>query len=293
MARLVDYQFESFYRDADHHMLTPNAGTLGETNDGVLYTGIGVNTDGSSQIIVTDIYPDKTYLSGLFMLHFNSLVTTAFSGCHDDNDRRLYLGNYNDVCRIAYGTSYNNSSDVIAVINDPMLFGFAYDPSAQNLVHYIDGVLSYEASGVTFADGASTAPFTIGAVAKSLGSYEDYIDGGSYFCAFFNVTMTEDDFIYLSNNREAVIEMVLTGQDNPNLSFGPSNVLHLIPIDEALGTEFHDLVTGSTFIGQNFPGDDSQWAFDFISRSHQSALFKKGENHNPSALTEQHTVRLD
>lgn len=289
MARIVDYQFDNFDRNANHEAIVVNAGTSGSANDAVMYTGQCLGCDGVDDVIETEIYPDETYLSLITCMTYHGEGLSVL-GNNDGTDRRFYIGVYVSRFRLAYGDQYlDGPNDSFPLDTTGVLIQTA-DPNTLTLNGWKDGEHHIVDHSYTRDSGASTSPFVIGQTPGS----DNFYNPDIRYVIILSATLTQADVDYIFNNPSAILDMLLSGTQNPNLSFGRSDILHYIPFDEGTGNSVYDLVTGDEYQMVNFPTDDTQWTNDDEdSHDVQMSRYKKDAHHNPSGLADPHTIRFD
>ena len=273
MARLLDYQFDNFSTDANGNHIIVNAGTLGSANDAIMYTGQGLEFDGVDDYIKTPFYWSPSDNVGQVRGVFKTILTY---------DETLYQN-------IAGAETANASPDYVfsaiydgkwMVYSNGLTYGNAVTPNtfyrtctivtSATVELYVDGNLECSHSMLDLT--GNDTPLWIGTRApadqtatvipfKGIQSNVIYVDK----------TPTADDIAYDAQHPEALLNMVLTGTDNPNFSFGVSNIILCAPLMKGTGNTVYNVKDSSTLAMSNFPTDDTQWT----NANEQSALVQK------------------
>ena len=282
MARLLDYQFNTFSTDANGNRITPNAGTLGSANDAVLYTGQGLDFDGADDYFDTELLD---FTSGGTVII--STPDLGFNGIWDGSNR-LYVGFYNATnFYFGWGTGYST-----------IAFGTTPISTINRMIITSDNSGTFDCyvnnTNVGTLNGTISAPFSSKFRVGERSDGSSQVGGIVGFLAFLKTKITQADVDYDYNNKGALIDMYLSQTNDPNFSFTLADILHIIPLDEGTGNTVYDLVTGNAYSLINFPTDDTQWTnADELSVVHQKCRYKKDANGNPSALADAGTIRFD
>ena len=286
MALVLDYEFDNFSTAADGTRKVVDAS--GNLNDGTMESGQGLAFDGSNDYIDTGFAVKSTWktLGGVFNFQHNTLAVFVYGGDNAINNR------------FGLGCAYMGYANIYKISNTSIgTFSAVLTKRSTGNVHFWQGTNEvYFTAANDLIDevyNSTPVPFCIGAhvnngVLKYTGS------SIVLHCFILDVEMTDADIIYFNNNSEAIIEMAITQTSNPNLSFQPSNILHLWPLDEGNGNTVTDIITGQVGTMINMPTDNTQWTnADLQPYGHQKFRFKKDVNGNPSALADPKTVRFD
>ncbi len=291
MARLLDYQFDTFSTDTNGNRITPNAGTLGSANDAVLYTGQGLYFDGVDDEIDTGILPNSAIRTLICKFRCDNISDIRrpffgknFLGAGVWDDTSLYM-RFGGTYASATSSAGNYGADIIQTVTFDEASGTAYvyknneapySRSASLIVDSADPTYSYRITDLVA--GSGTLPFK----------------GIAYWSCILTKYITSSDVDYIYNNEEALLNMVITGNSDPNLSFTPADIFSYIPLTEGTGSTVYDLVTGDAYAMTNFPTDDTQWTnADELPNTIQKCRYKKDANGNPSSLADPSTIRFD
>ena len=284
MARLLDYQFDTFSTDANGNRVIVNAGTLGSSNDAVMHTGQGLEFDGVDDYIDTET------------LDFASGGTVIYVGPDDgysgiwDGSNRLYLGTFDDTkFYFGWGSGYSQIDKGNTPINQFNRYIITSDNTGA--VDCFVNNTSVDTFNGTISD-PFTNKFRIGQ--RSDGSSGSIVGGIICGVCVLNKKITSSDVDYDYNNPNALLNMYLKQTDDPNFSFSYADILHIWTLDEGTGNTVYDLVTGDSYSLINFPTDDTQWTnADEESKVHQKERYKKDAHGNPAAPADPNTIRFD
>jgi len=287
MALILDYEFDNFSTAADGTRKVVDAS--GNSNDGTMESGQGLEFDGIDDYINTDIYVDPSYKTCI--VSFKTANTLPATGC------LAYGGDWAKYRRFGFFVA---SGKILFEYGDKYFYGSALSTNTNyravvtydgvNAIGYLDSVQDAIVAASQIPSKEISSGFTF-----RFGDINDWIYSGDVLmCTILDVNISSDDVIYDFNNPNAIIEMLITGTANPNFSFLPSNILHCFTFDESTGNVIHDIVTGKSYSMLNFPSDNTQWTnADLQPYGHQKLRFKKDANGNPSALADTKTVRFD
>ena len=303
MARLLDYQFDTFSTDANGNRITPNAGTLGSANDAVLYTGQFLDADGVDDMIT--LPQDIVTTSGLGAGEFTIRMTVKFI---TDSINYMFLNlavrdiQFMGWSSESYPVRTNGFQYWTAEGTSPILF--LTQPLAGDVItfHVVvsksQGTVKSYANGqvvdlLTYIDHVPSYSLDVSSVfAKFSASSFANIGLSNLWMAYYGLSDSQvlsdynnpEDFLYIDNGT-------LTTND---ASFDPSTVACWFPFMEGTGNTVYDLVTGNAYAMTNFPTDDTQWTnADELPNTIQKCRYKKDVNGNPSALADPSTIRFD
>ena len=297
MARLLDYQFDNFSVDANGNRVIVNAGTLGSSNDAVMHTGQGLEFDGTDDYIKTSFYwshsDNAVQVRGVFktVSTYDETLYQNIAGTETANSNAggYLFSSISDSKWMVYQGGVNSGS----AVSPNTFYRTCTALDANDIKFYVNGSLDISASAPDMTN--NDTPLWIGCRTKSNQSGAlIYFNGVQSNIIYVDVTPTADDIAYDAQHPDALLNMVLSGTDDPNFSFGVSNVILCAPLMEGTGHTAYNIKDGTSLAMTNFPTDDTQWTnADEQSTLVQKERYKKDAHGNPSAPADPNTVRFD
>ena len=314
MARIIDYQFDTFNTATDGTRNVVNAGTLGTANDGIMYTGTGYETTTQSGSIV-------------FTNPAASALSNSVAGMLVDFTNTITSGYPSPISHSGYGSEpANNRISIGSEFASGIGFGL-YTSDGTNKYNFTDIIPYAEVTGfdykllaaIDFAAGTAkvwvwkngvitlvvndTTTIPVGSVLNTavpysprIGSIRDdslssvRFQGTIRYGAYFNyAAFTDTDVAMLFDEPEKFFDYAANGT-NHGFSFAQSDILIACPLTEGTGTV-------ATNVAANGIGDGTfintyTWVTE-LGLGDQECMMKLDANRIPTGVADLHTIRFD